>query len=183
MNIQTQLTQYATAQDAAQKAHQALFNRINASAMIIRNVYRKRFRDQSLPAEMAWINIYYLKGAVITMTEDTDFPVLIEHEGKTYHIPRIFVFGSTWDIAKEARKYGYRDRYTTWSSDVRRLGIKVQTSDRTLQGKIDAIRRKAEAEITSLQRDHERQFAEDKHTLSLRERQVKKIQKHFITAN
>lgn len=180
MNIQTQLTQFTLAQEAAHQAMQSVHMRLNNSAIIIHNVYWKRFRGQPKSRETAWTAFYYKPDALITMTDDSDFPVTIKHDGTDYRIPRVFVFGSTWEIAKATRQYGYRDRYETWYTEARRLSININQAEGILEDKVSKIQKKAERDIKDLKRTQDRQFSQDQDTLALRKRQMENM-KQYLT--
>lgn len=183
MSTKTQLAQYAAAQqaaeEAARKTHETLLKRLDASATVIRNVWWKRFRGEPMPSFIEWINIYRQPEAVIRVTEDEQFPVYIDYKGTSYRVPGSLFYGSTWDIAKATRQFGYMQRYQDWSADIKRLNIRVLDADRTLKGKIEEIECRAKREIEELQRAHARDLDKDARLLDLRQRQVKNMKERF----
>ena len=97
--------------------------------------------------------MYNKKSAEIVLTDSKSHPIQIVFEGKTYPISSVFVYGSTWDIAKETQVIHYKAQYRTWMVERDEYARKVKDVDTLLESEIAKIQREAARKIAELKRN------------------------------
>ena len=172
MNIATQLAQFQSAEAAALKARQQIITRLDTATEIITAIRRKCFYGSKLPSPLEWTKVYNKKGAEIVLTDSKSHPVKIVFEGKTYPISSAFVYGSTWDIAKETRLIHRRAQYRTWMVERDEYARKVKDVDTLLESEIAKIQREADHKIAELKQNRGEDLQNNKEMLAQREHQI-----------